>query len=261
MCELLALNANRPTDCRFSFKGLIRRGGVTCDHTDGWGLASYEPDGSGVRIFREDEAAGFSSIAAHLAELNIISYSTIAHIRKATQGEVALSNCHPFYRRWRGEDLIFAHNGDLKGAVPKAIEYEPLGNTDSEAAFCALLGRLDLIVNPEFPSLEILFPLITEFCLEMHGLGTFNCLLSGGEWIFAFASTRLHCLTRSFPFSIAQLADADLTVDFSRETLEGDVVTVVSTEPLTSNEQWQQLQPGEALLLRQGTIFLRHLPA
>ena len=83
MCELLALNA---------------RGGVTCDHTDGWGLASYDPDGSGVRIFREDEAAGFSLIAAHLAELNIVSCSTIAHIRKATQADVTLSNCHSVYR-------------------------------------------------------------------------------------------------------------------------------------------------------------------
>lgn len=95
----------------------------------------------------------------------------------------------------------------------------------------------------------------------MHGLGTFNCLLSGGEWIFAFASTRLHCLSRSFPFSFAQLVDADLTVDFSRETQAGDLVTVVSTQPLTSNEQWRQLLPGEALLLKQGRILLRHLPA
>ena len=260
MCELLALNANRPTDCRFSFQGLIRRGGATGDHSDGWGLASYEPDGSGVRIYREDEPAAFSPIAAHLAGLNISSCCTIAHIRKATQGEVALPNCHPFYRRWRGQDLIFAHNGDLKGAVPRADHYQPLGNTDSEAAFCALLERLDSFGTTGFPSAEDLFPLLTGFCLEMHKLGTFNCLLSSGDWIFAFASTRLHRLTRSFPFPVAQLADADLTVDFSRETQAGDVVTVISTEPLTSNEQWQPLQPGEALLLQQGRVLHRLLP-
>jgi predicted glutamine amidotransferase len=54
MCELLALSANTPTDLRFSFHGLRLRGGSTGDHADGWGLASYDIDGLGVRIYRED---------------------------------------------------------------------------------------------------------------------------------------------------------------------------------------------------------------
>ena len=37
MCELLALSANTPTDMRFSFHGLARRGGATGEHADGWG--------------------------------------------------------------------------------------------------------------------------------------------------------------------------------------------------------------------------------
>lgn len=45
MCELLALSANTPTDMRFSFRGLARRGGATGDHGDGWGLASFDPQG------------------------------------------------------------------------------------------------------------------------------------------------------------------------------------------------------------------------
>ena len=35
MCELLALSANTPTDMRFSFRGLARRGGATGDHGNG----------------------------------------------------------------------------------------------------------------------------------------------------------------------------------------------------------------------------------
>jgi len=40
MCELLALSANTPTDMRFSFHGLTRRGGATGIHADGWGVAT-----------------------------------------------------------------------------------------------------------------------------------------------------------------------------------------------------------------------------
>lgn len=54
MCELLALSANTPTDLRFSFRGLRRRGGATGQHGDGWGLASYDPDGLGVSLYRAD---------------------------------------------------------------------------------------------------------------------------------------------------------------------------------------------------------------
>jgi glutamine phosphoribosylpyrophosphate amidotransferase len=40
--------------------------------------------------------------------------NVIAHIRKATQGGVALENTHPFQRELWGRYWVFAHNGDLK---------------------------------------------------------------------------------------------------------------------------------------------------
>ncbi|MCX5948956.1 MAG: class II glutamine amidotransferase [Cyanobacteria bacterium] len=71
MGERLALCANTPTDMRFSFSGLTRRGGVTGDHADGWALASFDPDGCGVRLYREDGPAAFSLIAAQVAALDL----------------------------------------------------------------------------------------------------------------------------------------------------------------------------------------------
>ena len=54
-------------------------------------------------------------------------------------------------------------------------------------------------------------------------------------------------------------ADDDLTVDFSQVTTERDVVTIVSTEPLTRNETWRSLAVGEALLLQRGEVTQRRL--
>lgn len=45
-----------------------------------------------------------------------------------------------------------------------------------------------------------------------------------------------------------------MTIDFSAVTTENDVVTIVSTEPLTTNETWRALDPGESLLLVDGEI-------
>jgi predicted glutamine amidotransferase len=70
----------------------------------------------------------------------------ISHIRLATFGDRALRNTQPFLRELGGRMHAFAHNGDFPslleptagtgGALP------PVGDTDSELAFCGLLDRL-----------------------------------------------------------------------------------------------------------------------
>ena len=117
-----------------------------------------------------------------------------------------------------------------------------------------------VVLSLPMPNPTFLLPLLLALASASSAALLFALASAPASAIFAFASTRLHRLTRSFPFPVAQLADADLTVDFSRETQAGDVVTVISTEPLTSNEQWQPLQPGEALLLQQGRVLHRLLP-
>jgi hypothetical protein len=147
VCELLALNANTPTDMGFSFRGLSRRGGASGEHADGWGLACFPPDGHldrpGLTLLREEAPAAFSALADQLAERSPKALVSIAHIRKATRGVVALENCHPFSRSWAEQTWVFAHNGDLQGAIPLGDRYRPFGSTDSEAAFCWLLEELD----------------------------------------------------------------------------------------------------------------------
>lgn len=253
MCELLALSANTPTDLCFSFHGLRQRGGATADHGDGWGLASFDAEGRGVRLYREDAPAAFSSIAAEVATLPLKAHCSIAHIRKATRGVVALRNCHPFHRQWHGQDWVFAHNGDLAGDWSLDGAHHPLGDTDSEAAFCWILQELDragLVPTDE----ERLQERLVRHSAALATRGTFNGLLSNGQWLFAYATTRLHVLTRRAPFRQARLADDDLSVDFAELAGPKDVVTIVSTEPLTTNEEWEPLQPGQALWIVGGEV-------
>ena len=96
---------------------------------------------------------------------------------------------------------------------------------------------------------------------HLAGQGIFNCLISNGQWLYAYGGTKLHVITRRAPFAQATLADDDVTVDFSAVTTENDVVTIVSTEPLTTNETWRALAPGESLLLVDGEIVACHTSA
>ncbi|MFM7675274.1 MAG: class II glutamine amidotransferase [Synechococcus sp.] len=254
MCELLALNANTPTDMGFSFRGLSRRGGACGEHADGWGLASFSPDGRHMTLLREKTPAAFSALADQLAERTPKALVSIAHIRQATRGVVALENCHPFSRRWGGQTWVFAHNGDLRGTIPLGGRHRPFGSTDSETAFCWILEQLDR-AGPDPGDPAALYAQLHGCAAVLAERGTFNALISNGQWLFATSTSRLHWLTRRAPFRTATLADPPLQVDFSTLTSSRDVVTILSTEPLTTDEHWQPFQPGESLLLCAGEVL------
>ena len=238
------MNCNVPTDIVFSFTGFAHRGGRTDTHHDGWGIAFFE--GAGVRHFVDHQAAIASPIAELIKHYPIKSLNVIAHIRKATQGQVALENCHPFVREMWGRSWVFAHNGDLKGFDPVLDgPYRPVGNTDSERAFCFLLQQLRDRFGDTPPAMSALRAAIADLVAVIARHGTFNMMLSDGTALFAHCSTKLCYVVRQYPFAAACLADEDLSVDFSQVTTPNDRVAIIVTTPLTTNETWTEFAPGE----------------
>ncbi len=243
ICQLLGMNCNTPTDVTFSFSGFAQRGGKTDHHADGWGIAFFE--GRGVRHFVDHEPASTSPVAELIARYPIKSRHVVAHIRKATEGAVALENCHPFVRELWGRYWVFAHNGTLKDFHPRLHgNFRPVGQTDSERAFCWLMQELAKS-HASVPSVAELTLTLRELAPQIAQHGSFNFLLSNGEALWAHCATNLYFVERSHPFAHAQLADEDLSVDFATVTAPGDRVAVVVTAPLTTNETWTQMTPGE----------------
>ncbi len=251
MCELLGMSANVPTDICFSFTGLMQRGGRTGPHRDGWGIAFYE--GRGCRAFHDPTPSAESEIARLVQRYAIKSRIVISHIRRANRGRVCLENTHPFSRELWGRHWVFAHNGQLRGIkrLPTGF-YRPIGATDSEHAFCWLLSR----IRARFPDpprrTEALWRQIHVLAQELNPRGVFNFLLSDSRSLYAHCGTQLSWLTRRAPFGQARLMDADMTVDFQRETTPDDVVTVVATRPLTDNEPWTVMAPGTLAIFQAG---------
>lgn len=243
MCQLLGMNCNNPTDATFSFTGFAQRGGRTDDHVDGWGVAFFE--GSGLRHFVDHLPAAESPVADLIRKYPIKSRNVIAHIRKATQGAVNLQNCHPFVRELWGRYWVFAHNGNLENFAPALHgSFRPVGTTDSELAFCWLMQELAKS-HAGVPSIEELTLTLRELVPQIARHGTFNFMLSNGEALWAHATTNLYYLERRFPFTLAELADEDVTVDFRAHTSPDDQVAVIVTAPLTKNESWTAFKPAE----------------
>jgi glutamine amidotransferase len=253
MCELLGMSANTPTDLCFSFTGLTRRGGETGPHKDGWGVAFYE--GKGVRTFHDPEPSATSPIAEFVSQLPIKSKTAICHIRQANVGHINLSNTHPFTRELWGRYWVFAHTGQIPHFVRRVGMYEAVGDTDSEEIFCDLMNQLRQNL-PRDAMPEQLARTLVSLAEEYAQQGVFNCLLSNGDWLFTFCTTKMASITRRAPFGPAQLADADVTVDFAAETTPNDVVSVIATEPLTADEDWDVYEQGEWKLWQLGEVIV-----
>lgn len=251
MCELLGMSANTPTDLCFSFTGLTRRGGETGPHKDGWGVAFYE--GKGVRVFHDPEPCATSQIADVVAKLPIKSETAISHIRQANVGHIELANTHPFVRELWGQSWVFAHNGQVPDFTRRRGIYEPIGTTDSEELFCDLMNYVRESVNRETKPEQLATSLVS-LAERYAAQGVFNCLLSNGDWLFTFCSTKLAAITRKAPFGPACLKDAEVEIDFAAETTPKDIVSIIATEPLTSDETWDIYERGEWRLWQQGVV-------
>lgn len=282
MCQLLGMNCAQATDFSFSFRGFCRRGGATDVHAHGFGLVVYE--GRGVRSFHDTLPACQSPIAKLIQQYPIRTKNMIAHIRFATTGGVKMENVHPFSRELWGIQWTFAHNGQVpkyddttqledqpllgKTSVDD-IHFSPIGETDSEAVFCAILNAMKAEFN-QLPTLPVLHSFLSNLCHEIiegrEGSTIFNFLLGCGPYtMFAYSwpGKRPHSdvwnglfyLVREQPFSTAQLIDVDYSIDFSKVTTAHDRVAVITTKPLTDEPGWQEIQRGQLLMFDNGVPY------
>jgi glutamine amidotransferase len=257
MCELLGISAAAPVSARFSLRRLARRGRTAGEPIDGWGVVLH--DGGDVRCYREPEPAGKSAWLRFVERHQPPARILISHIRLATAGTVSLRNTHPFVRELGGRMHSFAHNGRLPGieALTAGREtcFRPVGESDSERAFCALLGRLAALWRSAAPSAEARLAEVRRFAADLRGLGPANFLYSDGEHLFAHGHRRHQLSGRIESPGLWHLAcsctDAGMAVRHAGVALAADAapqhVDVFASVPL-SRAPWRPLAEGDVVM-------------
>jgi len=260
MCELFALSARQPTTVTLSLETFAKRGGLTGPHEDGWGIAYYQ-DGD-VLLVRDADRASASPWVEFVEAQAPASRTVIAHVRQANRGAVGLRNTHPFQRELGGTRHVFAHNGALDGVEAfydrRGARFRPVGETDSELAFCVLMQRMaDIWLGEAAPSRQDRAEVFRAFADDMRALGSANFLYSDGECLFAHGHRRdpgdgtsrppgLHMLARSCPVDADPLSADGITVGG-----KGQKVVLFASVPLT-DEAWRPLEEGEVVTVGNG---------
>ncbi len=114
-------------------------------HPHGWGIGYFHH--GDAYVLKSEQAAAESETFRRAAD-QVASNALIAHVRRATVGDVTPLNVHPFrHARW-----VFAHNGTLFGfdnlrarmmaEIPSSMARCILGTTDTEVLFHFLLAYM-----------------------------------------------------------------------------------------------------------------------
>jgi glutamine amidotransferase len=269
MCELFAMSARYPATVQLSLEEFSRHGGLAGPHKDGWGLGWY--DEGDVQLIKEAHPAADSRCVRFIQGHPFASRFVLSHIRKATRGVVALRNCQPFMRELGGHLHLFAHNGDLPGIArrpAKAVRrFRPVGDTDSERAFCALLELLaPLWRSARVPPMTARLDVVQAFARRLRTLGPSNFIYCDGDALFAHADRRrqadgtirapgLWRLARHCPRG-GELVTKGLRV---HDTHHEQRVVLVASVPLT-DEAWLPLGEGEVIVARAGKLAATAAP-
>jgi glutamine amidotransferase len=233
----------------------------SCRHPDGWGVAYYLA--GAPHVIRSTGTALNDRLFKRVSGV-VTSQTVVAHVRKATQGELSPLNCHPFqHGRW-----VLAHNGDVPefGEVRDALvdRIAPrlrgflLGDTDSEVIFHLFLTHLVARVDPSrrgAPVGEVVAALrdavadVREVA-DARGLPSslLTLLVTDGELMVAhqggkdlfWSSHKTGCQERgSCPF-FAPECEAPSRSGYVNHLL-------LASEPLHGENVWTAMAPGEVV--------------
>jgi predicted glutamine amidotransferase len=274
MCRLFGFRSVIPSQVHRSLLSAENALGTqSSNHPDGWGVAYYV-DGA-PHLTRSPQTALSDHLFRRLSGV-VASGTVLAHVRKATQGENTVLNCHPFqYGRF-----TFAHNGDIPGfdAVRESLmsHVEPrlrryvLGETDSEVLFYLLLTMLarrtplagDVAADDLARAIDETVSLvrsITDQNAETAALLTFivtngSTMLAtvGGKPLF-YSTYKNRCADRD--------TCASLSPECEAPTRTGGVNhLVLSSEPLHGENIWIPIEAGTIIGVDRGMqLFTRRI--
>ncbi|MEN9580650.1 MAG: hypothetical protein RJA70_3659 [Pseudomonadota bacterium] len=260
MCRLFGFRSVIPSQVHSSLLAAENALGTQSNnHPDGWGVAYYIDNCP--HLTRSAERALGDQLFHRLSGV-VASETVLAHVRKATQGNLSVLNSHPFqYGRW-----VFAHNGDipnfsecldaLRELISPRLRRYILGDTDSETVFHILLTELEKLgpldrphlVNDVVTALQRTFEKVKATCerdghqplLTMIATDGANLVgVQGGKELY-LSTYKKQCSERTRCASLSAECEAPTTTGFVNHF-------ILSSEPLQGENVWHALEHGEVV--------------
>jgi len=251
VCRLFGLHAGEEP-VRATFWLLDAPGSLAVQserNPDGFGLATFEPDGAVDVDKRPVRAAGDELFLREAREECSRTY--LAHVRYADTGAPAMANTHPFVQDGRA----FAHNGvvgeldrlerelgDVRGLVE--------GETDSERLFAAITKAIREHDGDVWEGIVA----ATRRLAAGFALYSLNFILATADDVWALRypeHNELLILERAAggPRGAHLLDETSQYGTLRMRSAEGAErpLVVLASEPMDEDPGWEAIRPGELL--------------
>lgn len=262
MCRLFGFRSVIPSQVHRSLVAADNALGIqSSDHPDGWGVAYYMENTPHVT---RSPATALSDHLFQRVSGVVASETVLAHVRKATVGDISVLNCHPFqYGPW-----VMAHNGEIRNyethreallaEIAPRLRRFILGDTDSEAIFFLFLTYLSqhgplsgrLGVDAVMPALSATIKKVRAICddgtAETRSLltiivtdGTTMASAQGGKELF-WSTYKTRCADRDACPSLSAECEAPTRTGFVNHL-------IFTSEPLQGENVWTEMKEGEVV--------------
>ncbi|MES2985207.1 MAG: class II glutamine amidotransferase [Pseudomonadota bacterium] len=236
-------------------------------HSLGWGVAWYPNDNQAAIVKKDPAARGADIQIEALADWNNYRSSVFFCKAKGAAKGYTHHETQPFSRSFAGHDWLFMHNGDLDKIrlaelhTDKSRVLEPVGRTDSELAFCILLGRM---METDARQLsDVPYSLLLSWFQQFDPLGSADMVISDGTTMAIFCGTNS---VRKLYYS--RIQPPDQALHFNSETMKLDLADsrdtyrtalIVTSSPFDAGS-WLEMKPGQLLIVRQGLVVFNSIP-
>lgn len=230
MCELFGVTANR----RIKINGLLKTFFEhSVEHRNGWGMAILD-DGS-VSVEKEPVRAIDSSYLKSRLNGKIETARFMAHIRRATVGDVDFDNTHPFIKcDEAGRIWAFVHNGTIfESPVIYSYREVQTGSTDSERILLYIVDQ----VNKHYVSEQNSFDandrirLIDKIIHKLAPENKLNIMLYDGDYFYVHKNEEGTLFKSEKPGSV-----------------------IFSTHPLTE-DRWEEVPQNTLFVYKDGELI------
>ncbi len=234
-------------------------------HANGWGFGWYPNDNQAAMVMKDPLASSAHLLVDALTDwAEFRSTVFLCKLRGAAKG-YSHHEAQPFSRSFAGRNWLFLHNGDLeKKALEKLSDnksrfLEPLGVTDSELAFCILLGNMQ--ASEARTLLDIAPEAILDWFQRFDALGGSDMVMTEGLTVACFHGTnspKRIFYRRLLPPDNQDNIDLDVALVKLNDPRDSCRTALIFSSAPTQEDDWIPMEPGQLIIAKRGAIIWKN---
>ncbi len=237
--------------------------------TTGWGFGWYPNDDYGASIVKDGMAKDSQTLLDTLKDGTSFRSTMFACKVKGIGRQYTQHDSQPFRRSYGGYDWLFLHNGQLDSDALEELYshsdpsglFQPIGKTDSEMAFCFLLGKFLEASAKAMTDVE--GDVLQSWLEQLDAVGSADFVISDGRSMLVYhgKNSKANLYThRVLPSEKPPAFESDI-VSLDLETPRDSLRTVFMVTSFEFNDSpFDAMVPGGLAIIRRGAIYWDNFP-